>query len=153
MKAILISGTSLNGAIYKAFIGYLLSKADAFSYEIIKSANEIYDEDDKIYYENIKKAEKIFQNFYKEKNNDRKYSLKSIVYLNNHLVKDYLKKENSIYNWDYPNGIENLCFYQNDRCIFESVTHENLFVFYPENSLEIEELKRLGVVVTKAFNT
>lgn len=149
MKAILISGASLSGETYKPFIGYLLNKADAFSYEIIKTADKTHDEDDQIYYTNIKKAENVFQNFYKEKNHDGRYNLKSFVYLNNHVVKDYLKKESSIYHWNYPNGIENLCFYQNNRCFFESVTYENYFVYYTESSSGIEDLEKLGAALQK----
>ena len=101
--------------------------------------------EDKKYLDNILKSEKIFNNFYKKKNVDERNKLKSFVYLNNQAVKKYLKSADSIYHWNYPNDIENLCFYKNDVCVFGSVTHEDFFVFYSENKTEIERLKEYGL--------
>ena len=91
-------------------------------------------------------TERIFNNFYKKKNIDERNNLKSFVYLNNPIVKEHLKSAESIYHWNYPDGIENLCFYKNDICFFESITHENYFAFYPENQTEIDKLKNFGII-------
>ena len=116
-----------------------------FSYEVLKDFDIIHDMEDKKYLDNILKSEKIFNNFYKKKNVDERNKLKSFVYLNNQAVKKYLKSADSIYHWNYPNDIENLCFYKNDVCVFESVAHEDYFVFYSENKTEIERLKEYGL--------
>lgn len=145
MKQVYILGESLQGETYKLFMGFLISKSDAFSYEILKSYDQKYDAEDKKYYENVLKSEMIFRNFYKEKNIDERNNLKSLVYLNNSVVKEYLKSTDSIYHWNYPNDVENLSFFKNDTCIFESVTHENYFVFYLKNESEIDKLKEYGV--------
>lgn len=146
LKPIYILGDSLQEESYNSFIDYLFSVSNIFSYEILKLPDNIHDIDDKKYCGVISKTEKIFQNFYIKKNVDKKNTLKSFVYFNNSYVKDYLKKARSIYIWDYPNGIENLCFYKDDKCIFESITHEDIFIFYPENTVEIEIVKKTGVL-------
>ena len=87
--------------------------------------------EDKKYLDNILKSEKIFNNFYKKKNVDERNKLKSFVYLNNQAVKKYLKSADSIYHWNV--------------CVFESVTHEDYFVFYSENKTEVERLKEFGL--------
>lgn len=145
MKPIYISGESLQGESYKLFISCLFEKSNIFSYEVLKDFNILYDMEDKKYLDNILKSEKIFNNFYKKKNVDERNKLKSFVYLNNQAVKKYLKSADSIYHWNYPNDIENLCFYKNDVCVFESVTHEDYFGFYSENKTEIERLKEYGL--------
>lgn len=145
MKPIYISGESLQGESYKLFISCLFEKSNIFSYEVLKDFDIIHDMEDKKYLDNILKSEKIFNNFYKKKNVDERNKLKSFVYLNNQAVKKYLKSADSIYHWNYPNDIENLCFYKNDVCVFESVTHEDYFAFYAENKTEIERLKEYGL--------
>lgn len=145
MKPIYISGESLQGESYKLFISCLFEKSNIFSYEVLKDFDILHDMEDKKYLYNILKSEKIFNNFYKKKNVDERNKLKSFVYLNNQAVKKYLKSADSIYHWNYPNDIENLCFYKNDVYVFESVTHEDYFVFYSENKTEIEMLKEFGL--------
>lgn len=145
MKPIYISGETLQGESYKLFISCLFEKSNIFSYEVLKDFDILHDMEDKKYLDNILKSEKIFNNFYKKKNVDERNKLKSFVYLNNQAVKKYLKSADSIYHWNYPNDIENLCFYKNDVWIFESVTHEDYFVFYSENKTEIERLKEYGL--------
>lgn len=145
MKPIYISGESLQGESYKLFISCLFEKSNIFSYEVLKDFDILHDMEDKKYLDNILKSEKIFNNFYKKKNVDERNKLKSFVYLNNQAVKKYLKSADSIYHWNYPNDIENLCFYKNDVYVFESVTHEDYFVFYSENKTEIERLKEFGL--------
>lgn len=145
MKPVYILGESIQGESYKSLIDYLLNKANIVSYEILKMSDSIYDDDDKKYYDSILKMEKTFCNFYK-KNIDERCTLRSFVYLNNPVVRNYLKRADSIYHWNYPCDIENLCFFKNDKCIFESITHENYFVFFPENKTEIEALKECGII-------
>lgn len=145
MKQIYISGETLQGESYKLFISCLFEKSNIFSYEVLKDFDILHDMEDKKYLDNILKSEKIFNNFYKKKNVDERNKLKSFVYLNNQAVKKYLKSADSIYHWNYPNDIENLCFYKNDVYVFESVTHEDYFVFYSENKTEIERLKEFGL--------
>ena len=147
MESVYISGESLEGTTYKSFIDYLLRKSDMFSYEILKLSDEIRDTDDKKYYDIVLNTERFFQSFYKKKNIDKRNCLKSFVYLNSSLVKEYLKKANSIYDWNYPDGIENLSFFEKDKCIFESITHENYFVFYPATNCEVKKLQEFGVVI------
>ena len=144
MKPIYISGETLQGESYKLFISCLFERSNIFSYEVLKDFDILHDMEDKKYLDNILKSEKIFNNFYKKKNVDERNKLKSFVYLNNQAVKKYLKSADSIYHWNYPNDIENLCFYKNDVCVFESVTHEDYFV-YSENKTEIESLKEFGL--------
>lgn len=145
MKPIYISGETLQGESYKLFISCLFEKSNIFSYEVLKDFDILHDMEDKKYLDNILKSEKIFNNFYKKKNVDERNKLKSFVYLNNQAVKKYLKSADSIYHWNYPNDIENLCFYKNDVCVFGSVTHEDFFVFYSENKTEIERLNEFGL--------
>lgn len=145
MKTIYISGESLQGESYRLFISYLLEKANLFSYEVLKSFDVINDVEDEEYFKNILESEKIFKGFYKKKNMDEGSNLKSFVYLSNPIVKKYLKSAESIFHWNYPYDIENLCFYRDDNCIFESITHENYFLFHPENEKEIEKIKEFGV--------
>lgn len=145
MKPVYILGESIQGDSYKSFINYLLDKSNILSYEILKMSDFIYDDDDQKYYDRILRMEKTFCNFYKKKDIDGRSALRSFVYLNNSVVKDYIKRADSIYHWNYPQDIENLCFFRNDKCIFESVTHENYFAFYPENKTEIEILKECGI--------
>ena len=145
MKPIYISGESLQGESYKLFISCLFEKSNIFSYEVLKDFDVIHDTDDKKYFDKILKSEKIFNNFYKKKSVDERNKLKSFVYLNNSAVKQYLKSAESIYHWNYPNNIENSCFYKNDVCVFESVTHEDYFVFYSGDKIEIDRLKEYGL--------
>ena len=116
MKPIYILGESLQGNSYKLFMSFLLDKSNIFSYETLKMSDAFYDAEDKKYFENILMTERIFNNFYKKKNIDERNNLKSFVYLNNPIVKEHLKSAESIYHWNYPDGIENLCFYKNDIC-------------------------------------
>lgn len=146
MKPIYISGESIQGHSYKLFIDYLLDKSNILSYEILKASDIIYDTDDKKYYDSILRMEETFSNFYKTKNVDERGALKSFVYLNNPVVKEYIKRAKSIYHWNYPYDIENLCFFRDDKCVFESITHEHYFAFYPENKTEIEALKKCGII-------
>lgn len=146
MKTVYISGESIQGKSYKSFINYLLDKSDVLSYETLKMSDIVVDADDKKYYDSILRTEKIFCNFYKKKDIDERGTLKSFVYLKNSVVKDYIKRADSIYHWNYPNDIENLCFFKNDKLVFESVTHEDYFAYYPDNETEIEALKEYGIV-------
>lgn len=134
MKPIYISGESLQGELYKLFISCLFEKSNIFSYEVLKDFDILHDMEDKKYLDNILKSEKILNNFYKKKNVDERNKLKSFVYLNNQAVKKYLKSADSIYHWNYPNDIENLCFYKNDVCVFEFVTHEDYFFLLREQN-------------------
>lgn len=146
MKTVYISGESIQGNSYKSFINYLLDKSDVLSYETLKMSDIVVDADDKKYYDSILRTEKIFCSFYKKKDIDERGTFKSFVYLNNSVVKDYIKRADSIYHWNYPNDIENLCFFKDDKLVFESVTHEDYFALYPDNETEIEALKEYGIV-------
>ena len=147
MMTLFINGNTLNGQLYKKFFEYIINKSDSFSYEILKNYDKLIDEDDRKYYNNVKKAEKIFDAHFKYKNKDERSCFKSEVWLDCNEVKNFLLNKASVYHWNYPDDIENLCFYKKGDCIFESVTHEDLFLLRINDAIELEKLKKIGIEV------
>lgn len=54
-------------------------------------------------------------------------------------------KDRNLFEWEYPNSLEDLCFIKNDYYKFSSISHEELYDIYCENEGEYEYLKSIGV--------
>ena len=144
---IMINGCQLTDETYRNLFNYIINKSDSFSYEILKNYDKLIDEYDRKYYNNVKKAEKIFDAHFKYKNKDERSCFKSEVLLDCNEVKNFLLNKASVYHWNYPDDIENLCFYKKGYCIFESVTHEDLFLLRINDAIELEKLKEIGISI------
>lgn len=60
------------------------------------------------------------------------------------LQKNIIKK-NSIFDWCYPNSIEDICFYNNGFCRLFSVAHEKMLDIFCKDEEEYNHLKTIGV--------
>ncbi len=71
----------------------------------------------------------------------------SIIYYFNlsEKIKDILCGKNSLYSWNYPNSIEDLCFFKEGYCWLDSVAHEELCFIYCKDEEEYEYLKSIGI--------
>lgn len=55
-----------------------------------------------------------------------------------------LKNTEGLYDWKYPNMPEDLCFYNEDKCILRSVAHENLCFIFADDDEIIHKIKEIG---------
>ena len=60
-------------------------------------------------------------------------------------VKIFLYKPNGIFKWIYPNFPEDLSFFKDGYCWFESCAHERFAFMYLDDLREVEMLKSLGL--------
>ena len=64
--------------------------------------------------------------------------------INTETKKEVLSKK-SLYDWCFPNSIEDICFFKDGYCFLETVAHEELCFIYCENKEEYEYLKSIGI--------
>ena len=107
----------------------------------------------RIYYNNITKQwliknEKNIFNHTKNIHNfgNEQVYLNDIYYLilNDELKSEILSKK-SLYDWHYPNSLEDICFFKDGYCFLETVAHEGLCFIYCDNEAEYEYLKSIGI--------
>lgn len=55
------------------------------------------------------------------------YELEIYVVRTSTEVEKFLLSFNHFNEWQYPNMPEDLCFYKGNKCLFESITHENMY--------------------------
>ena len=60
-------------------------------------------------------------------------------------VKLEILSKKSLYDWHYPNSLEDICFFKDGYCFLETISHENLCFIYCDNEEEYEYLKSIGV--------
>lgn len=56
-----------------------------------------------------------------------------------------LLKNKYLCNWKYPDELEDLCIYKNNRLWLDSVNHEDMYNIYCENEEEFNYLKSIGI--------
>lgn len=49
------------------------------------------------------------------------------------------------FSWLFPNFLEDICFYDNDRCLLLTITHEEVCDLYCESKEEWEKFKSMGI--------
>ena len=107
----------------------------------------------KFYYNNITNqwlAKNKFNTFNHKKNvhdfgNEKIYLNDTYSFrLNDELRREILSKK-SLYDWRFPNSLEDICFFKDGYCFLETITHENLCFIYCDNKEEYEYLKSIGV--------
>lgn len=60
-------------------------------------------------------------------------------------VKNFLYKPNGVFKWRYPHFPEDLSFFKDGYCWFESCAHEKFAFMYLDDLGEVEILKNLGL--------
>lgn len=146
-----LDSSSLNGETYVKFMEFLFSKSDSFTY-IKQDTENLLDEDDKAYAEKIRKFENMTKSDFRKKISTFHYGISSgnenqvyVLNLKSDTLKSYIKNKKDITKWNYPECVENIGFYKNGRCVFESCSHEDLFQLYINNEHDIDCLVKAGV--------
>ena len=146
-----LDSSSLNGETYVKFMEFLFSKSDSFTY-IKQDTENLLDEDDKAYAEKIRKFENMTKSDFRKKISTFHYGISSgnekqvyVLNLKSGTLKSYIKNKKDITKWNYPECVENIGFYNNSRCVFESCSHEDLFQLYINNEHDIDCLVNAGV--------
>lgn len=49
------------------------------------------------------------------------------------------------FNWLFPNFLEDICFYDNDKCLLSTIAHEEVCNLYCESKEEYEKFKSMGI--------
>ncbi len=60
-------------------------------------------------------------------------------------IKSELVNKKSLYDWHYPNSLEDICFFKDGYCFLETISHESLCFIYCDNNEEYEYLKSIGI--------
>lgn len=146
-----LDAASLNGKAYESLMEFLFSKSDTFTYTKLSTENPC-DEEDEIYSENIRKFETLTKSDFRKKISTFHYGISSgnekqvyVLNLKSGTLKSYIKNKKDITKWNYPECVENIGFYNNSRCVFESCSHEDLFQLYINNEHDIDCLVKAGV--------
>jgi hypothetical protein len=137
---------------------FLFSKSDTFTY-VKQDTENLLDEDDKAYAEKIRKFEALTKPDFKRMFITCNYGISSgsenqvyVLNLKSGTLKSYIKNKKDITKWNYPECVENIGFYKNGRCVFESCSHEELYRFYTENKQDVDFLIKIGVNVTDKYD-
>ncbi|MCQ2485327.1 MAG: hypothetical protein MJ168_08345 [Clostridia bacterium] len=151
-----IDGDSVSGKAYENLIKYLCRKSDCMSFDVFadveeraKAIEKGYDvnrslnEEETKYLYAINKTKRYFLNHIIRKETGR-YMTTYYVSLKHINAEKKLLNADSIQHWNYPDDVENLCFYKNGVCTFCSVTHEDYFAFYTDDETEVEELEKMS---------
>lgn len=146
-----LDSASLNGEAYINLMEFLFSKSDTFTY-VKQDTEHLIDEDDKAYAEKIRKFEALTKPDFKRMFITCNYGISSgsenqvyVLNLKSGTLKSYIKNKKDITKWNYPECVENIGFYNNSRCVFESCSHEDLFQLYINNEHDIDCLVKAGV--------
>ncbi len=153
-----INGSSLQGETYIKFIEHLFSESNTFTYTRLDTENSI-DEYDREYAEKIRKFETLVKSDFKRIFSTCNYGISSgnekqvyVLNLKSGTLKSYIKNKKDITKWNYPECVEDIGFYKNGKCIFESCSHEEIYRFYTNNEYEIDFLIKIGVNVTDKYD-
>ena len=153
-----INGSSLQGETYIKFMEYLFSQSNNFTYTKLDTENPI-DEDDIKYTKNIREFEALTKTDFKKTFSTCNYAVSSgtqkqvyVLNLKSNTLKSYIKNKKDITKWNYPECVENIGFYKNDKCVFESCSHEEIYRFYTDNEYEVDFLIKIGVNVIEKYN-
>ncbi|MBQ8574901.1 MAG: hypothetical protein IJ447_02510 [Clostridia bacterium] len=148
---IYINGDSLVGETYKKIVEYLFTGSDVFTYTKMDTEKCI-DEDDIKYAENVRKFENIIKGLSVKKIRTCNYGFTCggeneiyAVSLKNEALKSFIKNKKDISKWSYPNCVENIGFYKNNKCVFASVSHEDMYHLYVDSAEDVAYLEKIGV--------
>lgn len=83
---------------------------------------------------------------YERKNYDGKriISIQYFLKIDENLKKRIIRR-NSVFDWSFPNSIEDMAFYSKGLCKLFSIAHENILEIFCENEEEYKYLKLIGV--------
>ena len=151
MNRISILGSTLHHNNYKALIELLCKKSDCVAFNTL-SLETLIDDDDKEYSKNVRYTKDLCKPFIIKNFHPSSFGLTTggernitIVSLSNKIVKDFLIKQEDIYYWCYPTNVEDLCFFKKNKCIFASVTHEDMFYLYTDEQTDIDFLDKHNI--------
>lgn len=65
----------------------------------------------------------------------------------NEEIKSEILSKKSLYDWSYPDSLEDICFFKDGYCFLETITHENLCFIYCDDKEEYEYLKSIGIKI------
>lgn len=68
-----------------------------------------------------------------------------MFYKTSNNVKDYLLKNENLYDWLNPDFPEDISFFSNGYCWLYSIAHENLCYIYCDSKEEYDYLKSIGI--------
>lgn len=146
-----INGESLVDETYKKFMSFLFDKSDIFTYTKLDTEKPV-DDDDYKYIANIKKFENTIKGLSVKKIRTYNYGFTCggeheiyAVSLKNEALKSYIKNKKNISKWSYPNCVENIGFYKNNKCVFASVSHEDMYHLYADSADDVAYLEKIGV--------
>ncbi len=81
------------------------------------------------------------------------YGTEYIFCLDDTMYDELVSMKDSIYDWDFPKGIMDICFYKDDKCWLCSEAHEKVCWIECENREEYEYLKSIGIEFNSFFST
>lgn len=147
---------SLQLDVYRNFIKHLFKRSDTITYVSDLSMYKVIDcDDDVTYVKNVEKFNKKMSSFIKQKAVMTDYGItrsegKEITFLttNSDYVIDCFSNKDNMRVWSYPNGVEDICFYKNRKCVFASVSHEDIFCYYTNDEDDILFLQEINVAFT-----
>lgn len=158
---------------YSKLIDFLLIRCDLISYRlpnynkftVTEEALKYYPEcklgviyrdinnnDFEVYKKNIQFTLDAFEKYCIKEYEDFKYhnsiqgydSEVKLIKLSDKLIGP-LKAIGGLYDWQYPNMPEDLCFFSKGKCFLKSVAHEKLCFIYTDDKFDMKILKKIGL--------
>lgn len=68
-------------------------------------------------------------------------------------LRDYLFLTDSIYDWKYPDLPEDICFFKNNKCVLETITHEKLTFLHTDDKELLRKIKFARLRLKKSYST
>lgn len=62
-------------------------------------------------------------------------------------IKSEILSKKSLYDWHWPNSLEDICFFKDGYCFLETISHEKLCFIYCDDKEEYEYLKSIGIKI------
>lgn len=175
-----VTNKDIKGNKYKKLMTYMTQYCDTIVFQL-HNMDKMFDDEIVSGNENVEDVEfEIYDDielFYKYKNDvenlmkstgiyaDIKNAYESLNYYGNgcNYVFDvyvlsisdntlsFLGKSTSLYKWCYPSLPEDICFYKNNRCILETITHEKYCFLYTDDAEALKELEKIGLKIDSTY--
>lgn len=131
----------IKGERYRAFISYCLANSDFFSLTCCKMKKSIEykftKEIQSYFFKAIQTNIWYYNRVYEEKLNIRLY------HSDLSLVDFFVEQFGSVFSYQYD-GVEDICFFCDDRVMFASVTHEKFAEIFPSDKIKLIDFQEFS---------
>lgn len=80
---------------------------------------------------------------------EKSYEMDINVYKVDQESIEVLKAQNSILDWQYPNTMEDLCFFYKGHCFMQTIAHDYYCVIFLNEKYDLSILRKIGVKLYK----